>query len=118
MHAFGPQSPEPTDREVGVDPVHDDQLRSVSVRRSAAWSIEHEPDSDTYLLLDSADAYCAELHWTELGECWAHFEPYVAFAGPTTIADIEALQELADLLRGMPKPEGHPFKECPRRRDP
>jgi hypothetical protein len=118
MHAFSPQFSGPLDREVGGDTPHDDPLRSVFVSPSTAWAIEHEPDSDTYLLLDGAGAYCADLHWTELGECWAHFEPYVAFAGPTTISDIEALQELAGLLRGLPKPEGPPHKECRRRGTP
>jgi hypothetical protein len=73
----------------------------------ALWAVEHEPDSDTYLLLDASGAYCAELHWSERGECWADFSPpFVAFSGPTTIADIAALQQLADLLRSVPQPAG------------
>ena len=76
---------------------------------SAAWAVEHEPDSDTYLLLDAYGAYCAELHWNDRGECWADFSPpFIAFSGPTTIADIAALQQLADLLRSLPQPAGRP----------
>lgn len=78
----------------------------------AAWTVEHEPDSDTYLLLDSCGAYCAELHWNERGECWANFSPpFVAFSGPTTIQAIAALQQLADLLRGLPQPAGRPSRK-------
>jgi hypothetical protein len=74
-----------------------------------AWAVEHEPDSDTYLLLDAHGAYCAELHWNDRGECWADFSPpFIAFSGPTTIADIAALQQLADLLRSVPQPTGRP----------
>lgn len=81
------------------------------VRRTAHWSVEHEVESDTYLLIDSSDAYCAELHWDSRGECWAQFDPYTAFSGPTTIADIERLQTLADLLRDLPCPDGRKTKE-------
>jgi hypothetical protein len=87
----------------------------ITVRRTAYWTVEHERESDSYLLIDSADAYCAELHWDSRGECWAHFEPYTAFAGPTTIADIERLQALADLLRDLPRPSGRATKEPARR---
>src|SRR5262245_3719190 len=81
------------------------------VRRTSYWSVELEVESDTYLLIDSADAYCAELHWDSRGECWAHFEPYTAFSGPTTIADIERLRTLAELLRDLPRPAGRPTRE-------
>jgi hypothetical protein len=77
------------------------------VKQLRAWTVEREPESGAYLLIDSAGAYCADLKWNAKGECWAHFEPYIAFAGPTTIADIEALQDLATLLRGLPAPKGH-----------
>ena len=81
------------------------------VRRTTYWTVEHEVESDTYLLIDSSDAYCADLHWDSRGECWAHFEPYTAFSGPTTIADIERLQTLANLLRDLPCPEGRTVRE-------
>lgn len=74
------------------------------------WTVEHEPESDAYLLLDPAGCYAAELFWTEQGECWAQFEPYTSFSGPTTIAQIEALQQLADLLRSMNRPAGRAAK--------
>ena len=81
------------------------------VRERSGWVVEHEPESDAYLLVDASGAYCADLHWNAQGECWALFESYVAFLGPTTIADIEALQELALLLRELPRPEGRVAKE-------
>jgi len=81
------------------------------VRRATHWTVEHEVESDTYLLIDSSDAYCADLHWNSRGECWAHFMPYTAFSGPTTIADIERLQTLADLLRDLRCPEGRMTRE-------
>jgi hypothetical protein len=87
----------------------------ITVCRSAHWTVEHERESDSYLLIDAADAYCAELHWDSRGECWADFEPYTAFAGPTTIADIERLQTLATLLRDLPRPSGRATKEPSRR---
>jgi hypothetical protein len=71
-----------------------------------SWTVEVEPESGAYLLIDPAGCYAAELHWNEAGECWAQFEPYMAFAGATTIADIEALQQLAQLLRSLPPPDG------------
>jgi hypothetical protein len=73
----------------------------------ASWTVEVEPESGAYLLIDPAGAFAAELHWMTSGECWAAFEPYVAFSGPTTIADVESLQELAQILRSLPRPEGH-----------
>ena len=81
------------------------------VRRTTYWTVEHEVESDTYLLIDSADAYCADLHWNSNSECWADFTPYVAFSGPTTVADIERLHALANLLRDFPRPEGRVVKE-------
>lgn len=81
------------------------------VRRTSYWTVEHEVESDTYLLIDSSDAYCADLHWDSRGECWADFTPYTAFLGPTTIADIERLQTLAHLLRDLPRPGDRPTKE-------
>jgi hypothetical protein len=82
----------------------------------AGWAVEHEPESDTYLLLDSCGGYCAELHWNDGGECWADFSPpFVAFSGPTTIADIDALQQLADLLRRLPQPAGRPSRKPAKR---
>jgi hypothetical protein len=83
----------------------------IIVSRTKHWAVEHERESDSYLLIDSADSYCAELHWNGRGECWAHFVPYTAFAGPTTIADIERLLTLANLLRSLPRPEGRATKE-------
>ena len=71
------------------------------------WTVEFEPESGTYLLLDPAGCYAAELHWNEHGECWAQFEPYTAFSGPTTIAHVEALQQLAALLRAQKPPPTH-----------
>lgn len=70
------------------------------------WTVEVEPESGAYLLIDPAGAFAAELHWTTNGECWAAFEPYVAFSGATTIADVESLQELARIMRSLPRPEG------------
>jgi hypothetical protein len=86
------------------------------VCRTTYWSVEHEPESDTYLLIDWADAYCADLYWSASGECWADFAPYVAFSGPTTIADIDRLHALAHLLAGLPCPQGRTTKEPLRRR--
>ena len=71
------------------------------------WTIEFEPESGTYLLLDPTGSYAAELHWNDRGECWAQFEPYTAFSAPTTIEHVEALQQLADLLRGQKPPPEH-----------
>ena len=80
------------------------------VRRLGAWAVEHEPESDSYLLIDAAGGFCADLHWNDRGECWAQFEPYVAFSGATTVADIEAIGKLAELLRDLPAPAGRPPK--------
>ncbi|HET7133760.1 MAG TPA: hypothetical protein VFJ95_16010 [Gammaproteobacteria bacterium] len=76
------------------------------VRRLGAWAVEHEPESDSYLLIDAAGGFCADLHWNDRGECWAQFEPYIAFSGATTVADIEAIAKLAELLRDLPAPAG------------
>jgi hypothetical protein len=86
------------------------------VLRTAHWTVEHEVESDTYLLIDSADAYCADLHWDSRSECWADFLPYTAFSGPTTAADIEPLVALANLLRELPCPEGRATKDPHRAR--
>ncbi len=85
----------------------------VIIHRTSAWAIEHEPESDTYLLVDAAGCYCAELHWSDDGECWAQFEPYVAFAGPTTVADVLALQEIATLMLSVARPAGRASKNRP-----
>jgi hypothetical protein len=71
---------------------------------AAAWTVELEPESGAYLLLDPAGCYAAELRWNDDGECWAQFAPYTAFNGPTTIADVESLQQLAQLLRSLRRP--------------
>jgi hypothetical protein len=76
----------------------------------ATWTVEVEPESGAWLLIDPAGEFAAELHWASSGECWASFESYVAFSGATTIADVEALQELAQLLRRLPRPAGNPAK--------
>jgi hypothetical protein len=96
-----------------ADIERDGSCETVIVRRTPRWSVEHEPVSDCYLLVDSGGAYCADLHWKDDGECWAHFDSYVAFSGPTTIGEIEALRDLADLLRTLPCPGGHRFKNPP-----
>jgi hypothetical protein len=84
------------------------------IRHLGSWAVEHEPESDSYLLIDAAGGFCADLHWNDQGECWAQFEPYVAFSGTTTIADIDAIAKLAELLRSLPPPTGRPPKN-PRR---
>jgi hypothetical protein len=76
------------------------------IRRLGSWAVEHEPESDSYLLIDAAGGFCADLHWNDHGECWAQFEPYVAFSGTTTIADIDVIAKLAELLRSLPPPAG------------
>src|ERR1043165_13147 len=68
---------------------------AIVIRRVGPWAVEHEPESDSYLLIDAAGGFCADLHWNDRGECWAQFEPYVAFSGATTVADIESVAKLA-----------------------
>jgi hypothetical protein len=99
-----PLADEPND-ELGAD-TQQERAETTTLRRVGPWAAEHEPDSDSYLLIGAAGEYCADLHWNDRGECWAQFEPYIAFSGATTIADIEALLELADLLRSLPPPDG------------
>jgi hypothetical protein len=77
---------------------------------NTTWTVEIEPESGAHLLIDPTGCYAAELHWDEQGECWAQFEPYTAFAGPTKIGDIEALQQLAQLMRSLPRPPGSTAK--------
>jgi hypothetical protein len=76
------------------------------LQNRTTWTVEIEPESGAHLLIDPTGCYAAELHWNDAGECWAQFEPYTAFAGPTKISDIEALQQLAELMRAMPRPHG------------
>jgi hypothetical protein len=88
---------------------------AVVIRRLGPWAVEHEPESDSYLLIDAAGGFCADLHWNDRGECWAQFEPYVAFSGATTIADIESVAKLAELLRDLSPPAGRAPKNNPLR---
>ncbi|HEX5048372.1 MAG TPA: hypothetical protein VFX89_14740 [Gammaproteobacteria bacterium] len=88
---------------------------AIVIRRLGPWAVEHEPESDSYLLIDAAGGFCADLHWNERGECWAQFEPYVAFSGATTIADIESVAKLAELLRSFSPPAGRAPKNNPLR---
>lgn len=93
----------------GADP-EATHVEATVVARLGSWAVEHEPESDSYLLIDSAGGFCADLHWNDRGECWAQFEPYVAFSGATTIADIDAVGKLAELLRSLPQPAARPPK--------
>jgi len=88
---------------------------AIVIRRLGSWAVEHEPESDSYLLIDAAGGFCADLHWNDGGECWAQFEPYVAFSGATTIADIESVAKLAELLRSLTPPARRAPKNIPRR---
>ena len=88
---------------------------AIVIRRVGSWAVEHEPESDSYLLIDAAGGFCADLHWNDRGECWAQFEPYVAFSGATTIADIELVAKLGELLRSLSPPAGRAPKNNPRR---
>ena len=60
------QTREPSTEVVTLAPL---EPQPVIVRRTSAWAIEHEPESDTYLLVDAAGCYWAELHRSDDGEC-------------------------------------------------
>lgn len=111
----------PADDNPARNDVEDDNdvqathAEAIVIRRLGPWAVEHEPESDSYLLIDAAGGFCADLHWNDRGECWAQFEPYVAFSGATTIADIDLVAKLAELLRSLTPPAGRTPKNNPRR---